>query len=214
MNCLIIADSLAAERPDNINNDKRWPILLLNNSKSKVRLINLAKGFSTSKRLKKVSTQNLNDSDVAIIQLGIVDCTPRIFHKIETQLIARIPKVIRNKIIKITKKYRKRSKTRSYVSLSDFEKNFTFFIKKFKKKIIIIKILGASTKFNEMNPMAFESIKDYNHVLDSLNNIYDNIYFVEIPVDKIDCYTLNDGYHLNEIGHNYISNKLISLIND
>jgi hypothetical protein len=50
MNCLIIADSLAAQRPDNINNDKRWPILLLNNSK-KVRLINLAKGFSTSKRL-------------------------------------------------------------------------------------------------------------------------------------------------------------------
>ena len=36
-------------------------------------------------------------------------------------------------IIKIAKKFRKRSKARSYVSLSDFEKNFTFFIKKLKK---------------------------------------------------------------------------------
>lgn len=156
----------------------------------------------------------MNDSDVAIIQLGIVDCTPRIFHKLETQLISRIPKGIRKKIIKIAKKYRKRSKTRSYVSLLDFKKKFTFFINKFNKKIIIIKILDASTKFNEMNHMAGESIKDYNRVLDRLYNIYDNISIVEIPVDKVDDYTLNDGYHLNEIGHKYISNKLISLIND
>jgi len=207
MNILIIGDSLAGERPDGISKENRWPWLL---QKINIRgnCINLSKGFSTSNRLRKIKIETYKNIDLVIIQLGIVDCVPRVFSKIETQIIARIPKIFREFILKIFKRYRKRTSSRSYVSVGQYEENFISFINKFNKKIIIIKILKPGIKFNTINPMASSSINNYNLVLDKLNNLYSNIQLVEVPNDKVDDFTLNDGYHLNEIGHKFISNEI------
>ena len=71
--------------------DDTWPEILKNKLKDKYRLYNFPKRARTSYSL--TSTDVLNESvnfvlpEILIIQIGIVDCSPRIFSNLEKRII-------------------------------------------------------------------------------------------------------------------------------
>lgn len=203
---IILGDSLAATRPDKIPLESRWPQLI--NSDNKI--YNLASGSSTSKKLYTVRFSEYKKTDLAIIQLGIVDCVPRLITRRENFIIGRLPSMLRAKIIYLLKTKRKRSKKRSYVSLEEYVSNFDYFINKFPGKILIVKILNQGTKFKKLNPEAGKCITDYNTSLTNLCIEKNNVKLIDVPTQAIDELTLDDGYHLNAKGHKYLA----QIIND
>jgi acyl-CoA thioesterase-1 len=199
-NILIIGDSLGAKRPDGIQSENRWPNLLAN-------YFNVTKqteGSSTTNKLKSFKKKHIEHKDLVIIQLGIVDCVPRLISKNESFLLARCPKFVRIAILRFIKKYRVRSINRAYVDALNYQYNFESFISKFIGPIIIIKILEQADKFSKINREASKSIRFYNLVIDQLVDSYDNVSSVEVPKKYVDRITLQDGYHLNSIGHRYL----------
>lgn len=205
---LIIGDSLASHRDDDdylLN--ERWPSLLEN--KSSFSLINLSKSFSTTKVLKTLKRKiiKIKPSHV-LIQLGIVDCVPRTFHKIETQILYRLPKSVRLFLIRTIKKIRTQSFSRSYVKPNEFKNNIKHFCADIDCKVIFIKILPASRTLISKNKNAQSAIVNYNKIIDEISSEISNFTFVEVNSDIVNEITLDDGYHLNKEGHQYLS-KLI-----
>ena len=151
---LIIGDSLASHRDDDdYSLNERWPSLLEN--KSSFSLINLSKSFSTTKVLKTLKPKiiKIKPSHV-VIQLGIVDCVPRTFHKIETQILYRLPQSVRLFLIRTIKKIRTQSFSRSYVKPNEFKNNIKHFCEDIDCKVIFVKILPASRTLISKNKNA------------------------------------------------------------
>tara|TARA_B100000963_G_scaffold266236_1_gene234430 strand:+ start:18760 stop:19422 length:663 start_codon:yes stop_codon:yes gene_type:complete len=209
---LIIGDSLASHRDDDgYSLSTRWPGILGKNYKVK----NLAKSYSTTKILKKIKKIVLKDPpDFIIIQLGIVDCVPRTFSRIEFSILFRLPKRIRLFLIKILKNIRVQSSKRAYVNPINFKKNISDFCSDIKSEIIYVKILSATNLLLLKNKNAGLSINNYNKIIEQLSLQIDNLTFVEIKKDITTQFTLDDGYHLNDKGHKHLSKILDFKINE
>jgi acyl-CoA thioesterase I len=52
---------------------------------------------------------------IVILQLGIVDCAPRLLHKNERHLVSRLPALLSNFYLRVLKKIRKRRTERTIV---------------------------------------------------------------------------------------------------
>lgn len=213
MDVLIIGDSLAAQRPDGIEFEHRWPQLLEKKNEDKFKIVNISKGSSTSNRLRKVDFKTHKATDIAIVQLGIVDCVPRLFTHTENRILARIPGFLRQKVMNVLLKKRTRSESRRYVSIENYEKNFNFFVENFPGKIIIVQILEQGEVFKKANPVAGDSINSYNAILKKLGQKHNTLNFVSIPTAQVDSMTHPDGYHLNSDGHLYLSNVIHEILN-
>ena len=209
MKCLIIGDSLAADRPDEIKSENRWPHLIHKNDIIRV-VDNKSLIFLTSKGLKKFQKKFLEGFDIIIIQLGIVDCAPRLFSKYESLILNQLPKNIKLPIINFLKTKRKRSTRRRYVQPSRFKINFEEFIAKCNAKIILVEILG-SEKYRLYHEEIDRSINEYNAILQKLSNNKDILY-LSLNRSLCDTIYLDDGYHLNSSGHEYIAMEIKKLL--
>ena len=58
------------------------------------------------------------------------------------------------------------------------------------------------------NKNAQSAIVNYNKIIDEISSEISNLTFVEVNSDIVNEITLDDGYHLNKEGHQYLS-KLI-----
>lgn len=149
--------------------------------------------------------------DVVILQLGIVDCAPRLIAKksIEHKIVARMPDMVKGKYIRLIKKYRKRTKKNAYVNPTKFEQNVTSYIKRCKinqvKKIIIIAIPEPSEQFIIKNPKVVESVLEYNNIYEKICSEYDNEKIV-FPLKQmaVDIPIYEDGYHPNSSGNQLV----------
>jgi len=209
---VIIGDSLAAQRVDDgFLKQERWPFLL--SEKIAMKLTNLSKGFSTTTRLRNTEVTNYGiNSDLIIIQLGIVDCAPRRFRMWEMKLIFKLPSVVKLPVLTFLKKNRDQSVDRAYVNLENFISNITCFYKLAQPPIIFIKILPASEQFISINPKIKTIIQSYNRALDNLSSKLDQFYVLDVPEKIVSQITLDDGYHLNKKGHQFISQELQNII--
>lgn len=205
---LIIGDSLSAKRGDGIPWDRRWPQIFSEKCGAEFVVSNKSRRAATSKTLRN---QELDGVDLAIIQLGIVDCVPRYFTKLESSLIARIPRRLRSKVINYFKLRRSQDRIRAYVSLDEYRRNFEFFLDRVGFAVIV-KILEPGKKFARINSGAVESVSEYNSVIDSVAKKYDGVKVVSVPLELIDALTLDDGYHLNEEGHVYVAQLLVGAL--
>ncbi|MGV8879143.1 MAG: SGNH/GDSL hydrolase family protein [Sphingobacteriaceae bacterium] len=211
-NVNIIGDSLASSRPDFLRDNQRWPSLL-QQQLTEYRVHNFAKGFSTSEYLKKLGFLKVFKNDVLVVQIGVVDCAPRLLSKLENKVIARFPLFLAKRIIQYLKKNRIQSEHRSYVMPSKFELNILNFFNRYPNtNIIYIKILPASAKFISSNPYIGVAINKYNSIIDVCASKYKNVHLIELNDLNIEDYTLEDGYHLNKEGHLLISNLISSYI--
>jgi len=210
-NITIIGDSLAYNRPDELNNNQRWPTLL----KEKLpgyKINNLSRGASTSGRFRKASAL-LSDTDILIVQIGIVDCAPRLFTNFENKIIARLPTFVAGRIIAQVKKLRTQSSKRSYVKPEIFERNVLELFNTFAEKVVVyVKILPAGKKFISLNPTIQGAISRYNDIIDKCAKDYQDVHLIDLKLFDIDDYTLEDGYHLNAKGHLLISELIASAV--
>lgn len=201
---LIAGDSLAAHRPDGIPIQHRWPQLLAEYSKPSTNIVNKSRGSSTSRILRKLS---LNDIDISIVQLGVVDCVPRYFTKVESKLIARLPTILRDNLIDYFKKTRAQEFWGAYISADEYRNNLEGFFGRCKE-VVVVKILEPGEKFARSNPGAVVSIREFNSIIDNVSSSYNGVRVVSLPVEMIDSLTLDDGYHLNEEGHCFLAELL------
>lgn len=209
---LVIGDSLAAHRPDGILESERWPNLL--NSRTNCKIENIAKTYSTTKRLNKdVLIKDMSKYDHIIIQLGIVDCAPRRLYKWETSLIYRLPFEWRTSVLKYLKKNREQKKKMAYVSSVQFEKKLRNFLTKVECNVLFILILPATKRFLQVNPLVGEQIDHYNSIIKDICSEFSTVECVGLEKEEVECLTLEDGYHLNKNGHNTISNIIYKVIN-
>ncbi|ELA4930535.1 SGNH/GDSL hydrolase family protein [Vibrio vulnificus] len=206
----ILADSLAAPREDNIADAARWPQVLFSQIQP-VEYINRVKGASTTKKVKKLVGV---EADIFIIQLGIVDCAPRLFTRFESKQLARLPQSWREKIIKWAKENRQPSTERAYVKPNKFEKNLKRILQRANgSSIIFIKIINPGEEMLKSNPSIQQQIDLYNSIIERMVSIDNNVSIITIPDESIEEITLDDGYHLNEQGHQVVANLVIDQVN-
>lgn len=154
--------------------------------------------------------------DIVILQLGIVDCAPRLLNKYERKIISILPSVMKQIFIKLIKKFKKRSLTNTTVPFHDFRSNLDNYIsraEKIVKKVIIIPISIPDNSFFAKNQDALFNIEKYNNYYFELANEMNNVFCTNVLSPKIDINAVyQDGYHPNELGHNFIFQELKSKI--
>lgn len=160
-----------------------------------------------------------------IIQIGIVDCAPRIISKQENRLFNRFffPRFIRDYIINKRKKnkqniLKKGPLLKVYINPVDFKNNIEVFIDKIRKlyrnsKIILLPILGDYKYLSTISFGYSENIKIYNDLLSEIALKNNTEYLSELitHMNKSIFYT-SDGYHLNTNGNKEIAEKIFEVI--
>lgn len=142
--------------------------------------------------------------DLVFLQCGIVDCAPRGFGKLELEIFKKL-KIFRftKPIVKFLRKYR----GHRYTSKKAFKRNLIELQLKLKpKKFYALSILPSNEIYEVKAPGITKNIADYNKILKDNTNFID---LSDIPRDGI----LPDHHHINEIGHNFIYDRICELLN-
>jgi acyl-CoA thioesterase-1 len=225
----IITDSLAMPRVEGdevIYIKDTWPKLLNNKLLNKEYVV--ADFSARARDTDSFNTSNVytesvyfTNPNIVIIQVGIVDCAPRVISKKEHSLLNRhyFPNFLKNYIIKSRKDRReailsKGSLKKVYVQPTMFQENYSNFLSKIGKyndeiEIIIIPILGDLDVLESKSIGYSQNINIYNNILKNVSDIHSCHYLydlVNIMNDK-KCYT-KDGYHLSVLGHSRFSDTL------
>jgi lysophospholipase L1-like esterase len=233
MNISIITDSLSMPRvegEDCIYINQTWPKLLQ-------KTINQS-GFTFAEFPARArDSDSLNSTSlfseaiefcnpkIVIIQIGIVDCAPRIISKKEYALLNKyyFPKKLKNFIIKFRKTRKNKILSRGvlkkvYVSPLRFVQNFNSFINRIKNfnlkvQIIIIPILGYTPFLDTKSNGYSKNIKMYNRMLIEISKEHNCILLSDLTMkmDEIKYYT-SDGYHLNQLGQSFLSVEISEMI--
>jgi len=143
-----------------------------------------------------------------ILQMGIVDCAPRLFSALTRKIIlARLPNWLRSVTIKIAKKTRSRRAGRTDVPPERYKKNLDTYFKRCEisavEKVIIIKICYPDARMRKKNPGIVGSLKLYNQLIDEVAQKYASVHVVD-PLDtrqSTEQIFDEDGYHPNGMGH-------------
>jgi len=155
--------------------------------------------------------------DVIILQLGIVDCAPRLLNTFDKIVIKILPNSLVKIYISIIKKVGKRSINNTLVPFKKFKSNLCNYIdriKKFEKfntSIIIISISIPDQTMVLKNKYIMTNVKRYNEVYKEVEK--QNSFVTVLPPLQANDYKYpiyEDGYHPNPYGNILISNMLLS----
>lgn len=218
---LIVGDSLTFGSPKyDIWFKDSWPGLI---EKNGISIFHRGKGGADSRlilneirHLNGYLTDGIADNppfDACIIQVGIVDCTPRLLPKIIWSLIRLLP-IGRQLVDTLSKKsWLLQIIGNPWVGLKYFEKNISNILdvaKQLAHNVIFIEIAKPAH-------FLIENCGDFSGVVDQYNNILKKIpEGIFLPVfDGVDLgmQLLPDGHHLTKIGHQNVAKKLSELFN-
>ena len=206
MTILFLTDSLSLPRNgkiEKVHYEDSFPFLLKKNFKQH-NFIFLGIGGATITDLYRQSIyySDLNP-DLVFLQCGIVDCAPRPFRRIETEIINKLKiRFLFDPIKNILVKYR----NYKFTSLHKFNILTNELNNIFKhSKVYSIGILPSSEEYERKLPGITKAINNYNSILES-NLLYIDV--LDFPRDGF----LSDFHHLNKIGHDYIYKKICSII--
>ena len=225
----IIGDSLSMSRSENgITYKTSYAYLLQELLKTDYHIVNKAKRANTIKS--QVKRQYLyddiltTDGRIFIVQLGIVDCSPRLFSNNQQRFLQFISHLfIIRLLIKFKSKYRfffTKHFPKVYVSPQDFKMNYnylleTIFCKTNAEKVFIINIADTNLK-NKLRSYGFEkNIESYNKILSELNRKYfDRTQIIDLnKITKNNPdYLLEDGIHITANAHREIADKIYNSI--
>jgi lysophospholipase L1-like esterase len=160
----------------------------------------------------------------AIVEIGIVDASPRYFKKRSLfELFLKLAsKYLNINVWHLVKKYRKRKLENTLVSPEEYMKNYKEFIKRAKKidcLVMAIEILPPNKLFSSKNEHIGKSINIYNDILYKLEKEYDNFQLLKTSTSfrKTKFNFFIDELHLNKEGHEQlyqIVNTKFSEINE
>lgn len=152
--------------------------------------------------------------DYVIVQLGIVDCSPRYIsvESITFKILNNLPKFIQNLYYRFKKKFSKRKLKYAYVNLNTYRFNFTNYLNRAKKnntKVILCAIAPVAKSFIEKSPEIQLAIELYNAILKELSYSYDNVYYFNPYPNDFSETSLVDELHFNQLGHDFFYKQLI-----
>lgn len=154
---------------------------------------------------------------VVIIQLGIVDCAPRLINEnsFAWKIIRRCPKLIIEKYINNLKK-KGRDSSNVKVSEIQFRANLEKYLKRCVdsevQKVIYIAIPVPGSEMKKKNQAIEENVIKYNTILDELANLYKFLHVIK-PLNPSNGENIyEDGYHPNPNGNELVFNEISKLI--
>lgn len=212
---VLLGDSLGMPRPsDDISYEDTYPFLLA----EFLPYCTVIPRFSRARDTKfQSSEQQINDDilwlspDIFCIHLGIVDCAPRLFSRLENNLLARLPAFIRNIIIGMMSKHREKiTKYRrcEYVSSEQYEKFMSKIIQNtMSAKVIVIGIIMPPSKVLCRSYNFKANVEEYNRILLQLAKKTGSIFIDINQLLDANRHLCHDGIHLNKQG-----NKLLAEI--
>lgn len=215
---VILCDSLGMPRPDEgVAYEDTYAALLNRDSNIEV----MSRGKRANDTKIQTQFQNLLDdvtflkADYYIIQLGIVDCAPRLFTRNEARILGIIPSFIRKTITQTASKHRAaitKFRNKTYVNITDFEANYHKLIDKIgamKKQIIVLSIYNTNAE-NDKRSYGFQNnIDKYNQIIQKIAHQY------QLPLVNINDFEgglLSDGIHINGGAHEFISKEISQII--
>lgn len=220
-NILIIGDSMAMPRNE-VAYNQTWIYKLISHF-SEIMFIDKSRRGSTTERIVQEGGGYKNvqpgadlleyyKPNLVVIQLGIVDCSPRLVSRnaLSTKLINHSPTFVKTVFYRFKKKYSVRKPKNAFVSPQQFKNNFETYIKRAKAmntRVLAIEIAPVAESFVEKSPSIVASIAEYNKILEDLT-IYENFSVVSSYDKKLSNSLLIDELHLNEKGHEIIFSKL------
>ena len=156
----------------------------------------------------------LYSPDRVVLQLGIVDCAPRLFRErgFEQRLMARMPSGMRRRYIEFVKKHRRRSTRRRWVGAARFEANVRDFLVRCRnigvKRILVIAIAIPDDSMQERNEDLAASCREYNAILEKLCGEFPEAELCRILDGEAAKGLYIDGYHPGTAGHRRIFDHL------
>ena len=222
----VIADSLAIPRSkEGVPYEKTYPYLIQKSvMKNEIYVANNAKRAETTESaVDPFSSIHYIKSDYALIQIGIVDCTPRLFSKRQQFWVSIIrPRTLQQEIIKFFSKHRyffTKHFPKNYVDIESFEKCYRKLIQHLidngTTRIGVVNICqtgdeGRSRYYN------YESIiKEYNDVVQKLVDEFSQCFLIDIYSETIkdhETFMLKDGQHISAEGNEFIAGEFLKNI--
>jgi acyl-CoA thioesterase-1 len=219
MKILIVADSNGMPRNE-ISYEDTWVFKLINNFPA-FHFIDRSKRASTVERLTTEGGDVTNVKqgadlleyyapDIVILQLGIVDCSPRYVNKNNffVKLLYRSPKKIQSVIFSLIKKYTVRKPKYAFVSQEKFRKALEEYITRAMQKqtrILAITIAPPTDEFVRKSPHIGTSIAAYNNIYNHLSTQYSNFFVVDPFNADININSIAlDEFHVNSEGNSIV----------
>ncbi len=229
----VVGDSLAMPRYEDdglVFFSQTWPVQLqamsLGKNLKPIQISLHAQRSRDSRSLNKSGTRlealRFVDSEYVVLQIGIVDCAPRIISEREKRNLNRfyVPKAYRHRIIKKRRAHRhlenpEYSLDKVYVKPEAFRRN----VEQFRdyshacgnKKMLVIPILGDTKTLEANHPGYKSNIVRYNNILSSLQDDFLRLISLEGNLDSAEFY-VGDSYHLSRLGHKKIAEAIFQEI--
>jgi hypothetical protein len=214
MRILFLTDSLGGPRdiPDQIRLDDTWAHKVSREIGSliKVEPIYLfSNGLETRQIRRNIESRyKLYAPDTLILQVGIVDCAPRVLSKTQLAVVTRLGSIGRIIHKVVSNNYAKLSVLRniSYVSISEFEENLRYLKEKFKDiDVISVAIAKPCTEYKNKSPLIEERYKAYNSKLKEIfqENFIDP--YCDLNDEVLNDIFMSDNHHLNSYGHTIVA---------
>lgn len=211
---LIIGDSLPHSRiHKNQLIESSWPYLLT--EKDDCYVMNVALGGSTTNQALKIinslsgyyvaNRDDVKQFDAVIVQIGVVDCTPRP-PKVMSFILKHVEKNIQRRLLRYIPKA-------PWVSRQKFRKNIEEIQCKalqFSDKVVFISIMRGCGNFVKNVPDVNRYVDKYNKIIESVAN---KSKIVDVDQSKSHkLILLDDGHHLSSYGHHEVFKRIRTLI--
>jgi len=222
---VILSDSLSMPRPDeSLLYEETYPYLLQQEMENCFEIINRGKRANTIQE--QITDQYVYDDIMffypkyVVIQLGIVDCAPRLFsRRFGKYVIGNIkPLFLREFVIGQFSKRRiffTKHFPRQYVPLSKFSYGYDYLlnmVKEFGSTPIVVNIARTSPE-NDCRSYGFiQHIKNYNEAIEKTAQRHNALLIDMYKISESNAVLLDDGIHYNKLGSKILAQEIAATI--
>jgi len=211
---LIAADSMAMPRSE-VKYEDTW-ICMLKDTYHEIDFLDRTDRGSTTNRLVTeggggIDLLELYSPDMAIIQMGITECAPRLFkkHGFEHFFLTRLlPGRFRPRYVQFIKRKRGRNPEITDMSPENFRANITNYFDRARThncSVVVILISRPNSGLLKKSPHAGTNIALYNNIYREAASGFSNVTIVEPFDDGIDI----DEISIDEIHHDASGSRII-----
>ena len=207
---VLFTDSLALprEEPETTLYEDTYPFLL----KKEYEVFQFSKGGGLlNEFVEQTFYYNQFKPDIIILQIGIVDCAPRAFSKLEEAILQSnaLFRLFRRYLSKcgLSKKIRNARKL-SWTSKLSYQQGCEYFVSNFPQaEVFALSIVPPSEEYEKQVPGISQKINEYNAILREVfkNKLID---ISNISAEGV----MSDHHHLTKIGHAFVYKKIINKI--
>lgn len=157
--------------------------------------------------------------NIVILQLGVVDCAPRLINKktLTWKVISHCPQFIVKQYIAYQKNHKGRNPLNVLTSLSQYEENLRKYLRRCNEnnvlKVIFIGIPSPGGEMIIKNPGFKTNAEKYNKMIISLSKEFTLLTYIN-PLSNIENKNriFDDGYHPNPKGNILIYNAISKIL--